>query len=83
MGSQKMSGTISQLRETLEKIKMVQNPSAMIQGMLNNNPKSKELMEFLKPYNGDYEKAFRDLATKQGMPQEQMDKFIHDINSLK
>lgn len=67
----------------MEKIKMMQNPAAMIQGMLNNNPKSKELMEFLKPYNGDYEKAFRDLAAKQGMSQEQMDKFIHDINSLK
>lgn len=82
MSSQKTSGVINQLKGTMEKIKMMQNPATMIQGMLNNNPKSKELMEFLKPYNGDYEKAFRDLASKQGMSNEQIDKLMNDISSI-
>ena len=49
----------SNLTSMIKNIKSMANPQAMLNNMMQNNPKLKSVMD---ASNGNYEKAFRDLA---------------------
>ena len=51
-----------------------QNPSAMINQMMSNNPNLKQAMDFIQQNGGDPQKAFYALAEKSGVnPQDILD----------
>lgn len=58
-------------------LKNVGNPQAMLNQMMQNNPKMKEAQQFIQQNGGDPEKAFRAKATELGVNPEEI------INLLK
>ena len=52
------------IRQMIQNFKMLSNPQAAVQNMLNNNPQVKSL---LQAANGNPEKAFRDLARQMNV----------------
>ena len=55
---------MQRLKQTMQILKGVRNPQAMLEQAISSNP---QLAEVLKNSNGDYKKAFYDLAEKQGI----------------
>lgn len=57
----------------IKQFKSMSNPQAMVQQMLQKNPQVNSL---LQAANGNYEKAFRDLAQKMNVD---ADEFIKEL----
>ena len=65
---------IGQVKQMMGMLKTAQNPQAMLNQMMMNNPKLKEVMDLVNQYGGDPEKAFYSLAEQKGInPQEVLD----------
>ena len=62
------------LKQMISNIKNISNPQAMIQQMANQNP---QLKAVLQAANGNYEKAFRDMARQMNVNPDEI------INMLK
>lgn len=57
-------------------IKTAQNPQAVMNQLMMNNPQMKQVMDLVNQYGGDPEKAFRTVAEKNGLnPQDIMNMF--------
>ena len=54
----------SNLKNMVSKIKSISNPQSMLQNMLSNNPQAQSIVQAA---NGNYEKAFRDLAQQMNV----------------
>ena len=55
-------------------LRTAQNPQAMLNQMVMNNPKLKEVMDLVNQYGGDPEKAFYSLSEQKGInPQDVLD----------
>ena len=52
------------VKQMAQTFKALQNPNAMAQQMLNENP---QLQALIKASNGNYEQAFRNLAQHMGV----------------
>ena len=52
------------VKQMAQTFKALQNPNAMAQQMLNQNP---QLQALIKASNGNYEMAFRNLAQHMGV----------------
>lgn len=52
------------VKQMASMLKGISNPQAMIQQMINQNPQVKAV---LQAANGDYEKAFRDMAKQMNV----------------
>ena len=48
-------------------VKNSQNPTAMIQQMMNNNPNMKQVMDVINQHGGNIEKAVRTVAEQNGL----------------
>ena len=48
-------------------VKNSQNPTAMIQQMMNNNPNLKQVMDVINQHGGNIEKAVRTVAEQNGL----------------
>ena len=48
-------------------LKGVQNPQAMLNQMMSNNPQMKQVMDVINQYGGDAKKAFYTLAEQKGI----------------
>lgn len=48
-------------------IKSANNPQAMVNQLIQNNPNYSKIQEIGKQYNGDYQKAFYEEAKKMGI----------------
>lgn len=57
-------------------VKTANNPQAMVNQIMQNNPNFKKVQEIGKQYNGDYEKAFRETAKQMGIDP---DEFINNL----
>ena len=62
------------LKQMISNIKTISNPQAAIQQMANQNP---QLKAILQASNGNYEKAFRDMAKQMNVNPDEI------INMLK
>lgn len=62
------------VKQMMGMVKAAQNPQAMINQLMMNNPQMKQAMEIVNKYNGDANKAFCELAQQNGInPQDIMD----------
>lgn len=68
------SPAMGQIKNMIGMIKAAQNPQAMINQMMMNNPNMKQVMQIVNQYGGDANRAFQDMAQKNGInPQEIFD----------
>ena len=58
---------LSQFKQIFQMIKGMSNPQAMINQMMANNPRSKEIMDYIGKYGGNYQQAFYDKAKEMGI----------------
>lgn len=52
------------------------NPMSAMQGFIANNPTLKELQPLIDKNDGDYKKAFYDLASQKGVNPDEILKFL-------
>ena len=63
-----------QIRQMISMVKTAGNPQMMLNQIMQMNPQLKQVMEIVNQYGGDANKAFYDLAEKNGInPQEILD----------
>ena len=67
-------GIPPQIRQMISMVKSAGNPQMMISQLMQTNPQMREVMAIVQQYGGDANKAFYDLAEKNGInPQEILD----------
>ena len=67
-------GIPPQIRQMISMVRSAGNPQLMLQQLMQTSPQMKQVMEIVQQYGGDANKAFYDLAEKNGInPQEIMD----------
>ena len=54
-------------KQMIGMLKGVQNPQAMLNQMMSNNPQMKQVMDVINQYGGDAKKAFYTLAEQKGI----------------
>lgn len=65
---------MSPIKQMMNMVKMSQNPQAMINQMMMNNPQMQQVMQIVQQHGGDPMKAFYAEAEKRGVdPQEIME----------
>ena len=58
---------MGQIKQMMSAIKMAQNPTAMLNQMVMNNPNLKQVMDIVNQYGGDANKAFTAYAEQNGI----------------
>ena len=62
---------MGQIKQMMGMVRMAQNPQAMLNQLMMNNPQLKQVMDIVKQYGGDTDRAFRETAAQMGVdPQE-------------
>lgn len=51
----------------MEMLKTAQNPQAMLNQMMTNNPKLKQVMDLVNQYGGDPNKALAEISKQYGV----------------
>ena len=65
--------TISpQVRQMISLVKGAGNPQMMLQQIIQTNPQLAQVMEIVKQYGGDANRALRDIAEKNGINPEEI-----------
>ena len=59
----------SPLNQTINAVKTAKNPNAMVQQLLNQNPR---VQQIIQQYGGDPQKAFYGMAQQMGVDPEQI-----------
>lgn len=60
-----------QIKQMMSMVQAAQNPQAMMNQMMQNNPQMQQAMNFINQHGGDAKKAFYALAQEKGIdPQE-------------
>ena len=57
---------MGQIKQLMGMVKSSNNPSALMNQLMMNNPNMKQVMNIVNQYGGDPEKAFRAFAEKNG-----------------
>ena len=58
---------LGRVKQMMNMVKAAQNPSAMLNQMLQQNPNYGQISQALQQHNGDYKAAFYDLAKQKGV----------------
>ena len=67
-------GIPPQIRQMISMVKSAGNPQMMISQLMQTSPQMRDVMQIVQQYGGDANKAFYDLAEKNGInPQEILD----------
>ena len=67
------SPMMGQIKQMMGMVRSAQNPQAMLNQIMMNNPKMQQVMEIVNKYGGDPNKAFQAVAQQNGInPQEIM-----------
>ena len=72
-----MFGNLQKLKQMMGTIKSAQNPQAMMQNMMAQNPHYKQVMDYVQQNGGDPKIAFYKMANEMGVDPNQI------INMLK
>lgn len=60
-----------QIKQMMSMVQAAQNPQAMLNQMMQNNPQMQQAMKLINQHGGDAQKAFYALAQEKGIdPQE-------------
>ena len=65
-----------QMKKSLQMMKSMSNPKAMVDQMLKNNPQASEIKKLIEANGGDAEKAFRAKAKEMGVDPEEVIKAL-------
>lgn len=57
---------MQRVKQAVDMVKNSQNPSALLNQMMSNNPNMKQVMDLINQHGGDPEKAFRTVAEQNG-----------------
>ena len=63
----KSSPMMGQIKQMMNMVKMAQNPQAMLNQMVVNNPQLKQVMDVVNQYGGDPNKALNAVAEQMGI----------------
>lgn len=66
----------------VNKLKAMQNPNAMLNYMVNQNPEVKEFLEVVKRNNGDFEKSFDEYTASKGIDANKANEAINQARTL-
>lgn len=58
---------LSGIKNLMNMVKSAKNPQTMLQGMINQNPQMKQVMNYIQQNGGDPKTAFYKLAEQQGV----------------
>ena len=58
---------IGQAKQMMGMLRTAQNPQAMLNQMVMNNPKLKEVMDLVNQYGGDPNKALEEVSKQYGV----------------
>lgn len=58
---------MGQIKQMMGMVRTAQNPQAMINQLMINNPNMKQAMEIVQKYGGDAGRAFRETARENGI----------------
>ena len=62
---------MGQIKQMMSMVQSAQNPQAMLNQMMQNNPQMQQAMKLINQHGGDAQKAFYALAQERGIdPQE-------------
>lgn len=67
MNLQKARPLISQIRQKMDLVRNAQNPQAVMQQLIEQNPLMKQANDIAQKYNGDTDKAFLDICRQNGL----------------
>lgn len=56
-----------QIRQMISMVKSAGNPQLMLSQIMQMNPQMKQVMEIIQEYGGDANKAFYDIARRNGI----------------
>ena len=63
-----------QVRQMISVLKSSGNPQAMLNQLIQTNPNMQQVMEIIRQYGGDADRAFLEIAKQKGIdPQEILD----------
>ena len=62
-----MTQNLGRVKQMLNTVKNANNPQAMLQQMMADNPQYSQLMQIIKDNGGDPQKAFYAMADKMGV----------------
>ena len=69
----KSSPMMGQIKQMMGMVKAAQNPQAMVNQLIQNNPQMRQVMELVNQYGGDPNKAFCAVAEQYNIsPQDIM-----------
>ena len=67
---------IAKAKQMMNVIQTAQNPQAMLNQMIQNNPQLKQVMDVINQHGGDIDKAVRTVAEQNGLkPEDVMEMF--------
>lgn len=67
---------MNQIKQTIQMVKASQNPQAMLNQLIINNPSYKQAMDIVNQYGGDVNKALNETVSQMGIdPKEIMSLF--------
>ena len=70
----KNSPMMGNIKQMMGMVRAAQNPTAMINQLMMNNPNMKQAMDIINQYGGDANRALMEIALQNGInPQEIMD----------
>ena len=58
---------IAQAKQMMSAIRTAQNPQLLLNQMVTNNPKLKQVMDLVNQYGGDPNKALEEMANQYGI----------------
>ena len=66
------SPMMGNIKNMVNMIRGAQNPQAMMNQLLNNNPNTRQVMDLINAAGGDPQKAFYQLAEQKGINPEEI-----------
>ena len=76
LGRSQSNPMMNQIKQTIQMVKASQNPQAMLNQLIINNPSYKQAMDIVNQYGGDVNKALNETVSQMGIdPKEIMSLF--------
>ena len=71
---------LGQVKTLMNILQTAGNPQTALQSIIATNPQLRELIPLIRNNNGDYKKAFYDLAAQKGINPDEILKLIKDAS---
>ena len=69
---------INKAKQVMSAVKAAQNPSAMVQQIIQSNPQAKQAMQMLTQYGGDLNSMVNTLARQKGIDPNELLRMLQD-----